>query len=121
MSTVTKAYLTNILVNQIGLNYRESSEMVEAFFESIASALEEGEEVKLCGYGVFSLRDKEERPGRNLMTGETALVSARRIVVFHPSDGLKTAVARRPAILEKKTDKKKAKAKRTRQLEEILL
>lgn len=97
MNTVTKAALAQTLNHRIGLTLRESKLMVEAFFEEIVTTLEEGEEVKLCGFGIFSLRNKEERPGRNLVTGEFAVVCARRIVVFHPSRSLKQAITKRPA------------------------
>lgn len=89
--TLTKADLTQRIADAIGLNKREASEMVEAFFEEIAAALASGEEVKLSGFGSFQLRQKGARPGRNPKTGETAVVRARRVVVFHPSHKLKGA------------------------------
>ena len=71
--------------------------MVEAFFAEIASCLEAGEEVKLAGFGVFNVRDKPERPGRNPKSGESIPVLARRVVTFHPSQSLKDAVEERAA------------------------
>ncbi|MGS3541645.1 HU family DNA-binding protein [Klebsiella pneumoniae] len=44
-------------------------ELVELFFEEIRRALENGEQVKLSGFGNFDLRDKNQRPGRNPKTG----------------------------------------------------
>ena len=70
-STLTKAELTELLYEQVGLNKREAKEMVETFFEEICSALERGEMVKLSGFGNFQLRDKPQRPGRNPRTGPT--------------------------------------------------
>ncbi|NMG42281.1 integration host factor subunit alpha [Aromatoleum toluvorans] len=67
--------------------------MVEAFFEEIFASLEAGEDVKLSGFGGFQLREKPERPGRNPKTGETARVTARRFVTFHPSQKLKLKVS----------------------------
>ncbi|WP_018991708.1 integration host factor subunit alpha [Aromatoleum toluclasticum] len=90
--TLTKADLTQRIADAIGLNKREASEMVEAFFEEIAAALAGGEDVKLSGFGSFQLRQKGARPGRNPKTGETAVVRARRVVVFHRSNKLKGAV-----------------------------
>ncbi|MGN0917522.1 MAG: integration host factor subunit alpha, partial [Oxalobacter sp.] len=69
-STLTKAELTELLYEQVGLNKREAKEMVETFFEEISRALERGETVKLSGFGNFQLRDKPQRPGRNPRTGE---------------------------------------------------
>lgn len=91
-STLTKAELTELLYEQVGLNKREAKEMVETFFEEICSALERGEMVKLSGFGNFQLRDKPQRPGRNPRTGEEIPITARRVVTFHASQKLKSMV-----------------------------
>jgi len=49
----------------VGLNKREAKDMVESFFEEVRLALENGDGVKLSGFGNFQLRDKPQRPGRN--------------------------------------------------------
>lgn len=90
--TLTKADLAVKLYEQVGLNNREAKEMVETFFKEISDCLVRGEEVKLAGFGVFNMRDKPERPGRNPKTGEEIPISARRVVTFHPSGCLKNAV-----------------------------
>ena len=76
--------------------------MVEAFFSEISSCLISGEEVKLSGFGNFSLRDKPVRPGRNPKTGESAIISARRVVTFHASAKLKERLER--VVLAKAKD-----------------
>ena len=83
--TLTKAELAEILVTRIGLNARESKDMVDSFFDEIKDALAEGTTVKLSGFGRFELRDKSQRPGRNPKTGEDVPISARRVVTFHSS------------------------------------
>lgn len=98
--TITKAELANLLVERMGLNFREAKDMVEAFYKEIADSLERGEEVKLSGFGVFSMRDKPERPGRNPKTGEEIPISARRVVTFHPSNNLRAAVEASPWLAE---------------------
>lgn len=90
--TLTKADLADTLFDKVGLNQRESKEMVEALFKEISDCLERGEEVKLAGFGVFNIRDKPERPGRNPKTGEEIPITARRVVTFHASGCLKDAV-----------------------------
>ena len=90
--TITKADLADQLYEKVGFNNREAKEMVEAFFQEISDCLEREEEVKLAGFGVFSVRDKPERPGRNPKTGEEVVISARRVVTFHASGSLKNAV-----------------------------
>lgn len=91
-NTLTKAELSSMLFEQVGLNKREAKEIVDEFFEVIGSVLERGEEVKLSGFGSFQLREKKQRPGRNPKTGETIPISARRVVVFHASQKLKDQV-----------------------------
>jgi integration host factor subunit alpha len=96
--TITKADLATLLHENLGVNKREAAEIVMAFFDEISSELEKGETVKLSGFGVFCLRNKNSRPGRNPKTGEMIPVSARRVVMFHPSHILKGLVhEHRPA------------------------
>ena len=89
---MTKAELADLLFEKVGLNKREAKDLVESFFEEVRLALENGEEVKLSGFGNFQLRDKPQRPGRNPKTGEEIPITARRVVTFHPSQKLKSMV-----------------------------
>jgi integration host factor subunit alpha len=90
--TLTKADMVEHLYDEIGLNKREAKDLVEMFFEEIKLSLEEGENVKLSGFGNFVLRDKNSRPGRNPKTGEEVEVSERRVVTFRPGQKLKSRV-----------------------------
>src|SRR5882762_9770034 len=90
--TLTKAELADMLFEKVGLNKREAKDMVETFFEEIRLALENGESVKLSGFGNFQLRNKPQRPGRNPKTGEEIPITARRVVTFHASQKLKALV-----------------------------
>lgn len=90
---LTKAELIDMLSSDLGLNLRESRELVEAFFEEIRQSLADGIPVKLSGFGNFGLRDKKERPGRNPKTGKEMPVLARRVVTFHAGQKLKSKVA----------------------------
>jgi len=89
---LTKADIVERLHEEIGLNKREAKDFVELFFEELRSTLEQGEEIKLSGFGNFSLRDKGERPGRNPKTGEEIPVTARRVVTFRSGQKLKSMV-----------------------------
>ena len=88
-SALTKAQLAEMLFEQIGLNKRESKDMVDAFFDVISAELVAGGEVKLSGFGNFQMRVKAPRPGRNPRTGELIPIAARRVVTFHASQKLK--------------------------------
>lgn len=90
--SLTKAEIANRLFDEVGLNKREAKEFVDSYFEIIKNALEEGENVKLSGFGNFQLRDKKERPGRNPKTGEEIPISARRVVTFRPGQKLRARV-----------------------------
>lgn len=90
--TLTKAEIADSLFEQIGLNKRESREIVDLFFEEIRSALESGQNIKLSGFGNFTLRDKKPRPGRNPKTGEEIPITARRVVTFRSGQKLKSKV-----------------------------
>ena len=88
-TTLTKAELADLLFAKVGLNKREAKDMVEAFFEEIRSQLEQGESVKLSGFGNFQLRDKPQRPGRNPKTGEQVHVPPKKIPYFKPGKHLR--------------------------------
>ena len=85
--TITKNSLVNLLHDEVGLNKREAKEFIETFFEAIKLELENGNDVKISGFGNFNLRDKAARPGRNPKTGEDVTISERRVVTF--KSGLK--------------------------------
>ncbi|MCC2615887.1 integration host factor subunit alpha [Aestuariibacter halophilus] len=89
---LTKADMAEHLFEKLGMNKRDAKELVEAFFEEVREALEQGEQVKLSGFGNFDLRQKNERPGRNPKTGEDIPIKARRVVTFRPGQKLKSRV-----------------------------
>lgn len=98
MTALTKAVLAEYISDQVGINKREAKDLVEITFEEIRLALENGEEVKISGFGNFNLKDKKGRPGRNPRTGEVVPVTPRRVVTFKASQKLK-------ALVEKSSDK----------------
>ena len=90
--TLTKAELAELLFDRLGLNKRESKDMVEAFFDIVHGTLVDGRDVKLSGFGNFNIRRKAPRPGRNPRTGEAIPIKARNVVTFHASHKLKAIV-----------------------------
>jgi integration host factor subunit alpha len=90
--TLTKAELSELLFDRLGLNKRESKDMVEAFFAIVHDTLVQGHDVKLSGFGNFHVRRKSPRPGRNPRTGEAIPIKARKVVTFHASHKLKSIV-----------------------------
>jgi integration host factor subunit alpha len=74
------------------LSRKTVQELFEADVEEIKSELVKGESVKLRNFGVFSVRSKKERMGRNPKTGEQAIITKRRVVTFRPSDAMKRRI-----------------------------
>ncbi len=89
---LTKAQLAELLFEQIGLNKRESKDMIDAFFDLISDSLVDGQDVKISSFGNFQIRTKAPRPGRNPRTGESIPIKARRVVTFHASHKLKALI-----------------------------
>ena len=90
--TITKDSLVEMVHNEIGLNKREAKELIESFFEQIKKSLEEGNDIKLSGFGNFNLRDKAPRPGRNPKTGVTYKISDRNVISFRASKKLRESL-----------------------------
>ena len=89
---LTKAEMAERLYEDVGLNKREAQESVDAFFDALREALEQGRQIKLSGFGNFDLRRKNQRPGRNPKTGQQIPISARTVVTFRPGQKLKERV-----------------------------
>ena len=89
---LTKAEMAERLYEDVGLNKREAKEFVDAFFDVLREALQQGRQVKLSGFGNFDLRRKNERPGRNPKTGEEVPIEPRRVLTFRPSHIMKDRV-----------------------------
>ncbi len=88
-STVTKADIVEKVYETIGFSKKEASELVELVFNELKHTLQNGEKVKISGFGNFVVRGKNERIGRNPQTGEQIKISARRVLTFRPSQVLK--------------------------------
>ena len=88
-STVTKADIVEKVYETIGFSKKEASELVELVFLELKKTLQNGEKVKISGFGNFVVRGKSERIGRNPQTGEQIKISARRVLTFRPSQVLK--------------------------------
>ncbi len=88
-STVTKADIVEKVYEKIGFSKKEASELVEMVFNSLKNTLQNGDKVKISGFGNFMVRGKNERVGRNPQTGEQIKISARRVLTFRASQVLK--------------------------------
>jgi len=93
-ATVTRADLCEAVHEEVGLTRQDCGELVERVLELMALALEQGEQVKLSGFGVFQVRAKNARMGRNPKTGEPAAIEPRRVIGFRASQVMKARVDR---------------------------
>lgn len=96
MATVTRARLSEAVCREVGLSRDESARLVASVLDKIAQRLSDGEPVKISSFGSFSVRRKGERVGRNPKTGDEALISSRRVVVFRASHMLRNRVGGDP-------------------------
>ena len=90
--TITRADLAEAVYGTVGLSRTESAELVERVLELIGDALITGSNVKLSSFGSFQVRSKNERIGRNPKTGEEVPILPRQVLVFKPSNVLKSKI-----------------------------
>ena len=90
---LTKADIANKVARELEVQLHVARELVDAFFADIKDKLQEGDSVKLSGFGNFETRDKAARPGRNPKTGEIVPIEARRVVTFKPGQKLKMIIS----------------------------
>lgn len=90
--TLTRADLAESLHRQVGLSRADSARMVEQILTRMCGALEQGENVKISGFGTFVLRDKGERVGRNPKTGVEVPIAPRRVLTFRASQMMRDRI-----------------------------
>ena len=89
------ALTKNDLINAVaahGLSKRQSASVVESLFDIIFRCFEKSEDVKIVGFGHFRIRRKASRRGRNPQTGDSIEITARKVLTFKPSKGLKQRI-----------------------------
>ena len=74
------------------LSKADAAKAVDGVFDSITSALRSGSEVRLVGFGTFSVANRKATTGRNPRTGEAIQIPASKQPKFKAGKGLKTAV-----------------------------
>ena len=89
---MNKQDLIGSVADQGGLTKADASKAVEAVFDAITEALKKGDEVRLVGFGTFSVSQRKASTGRNPRTGETMAIKASTQPKFKAGKGLKDAV-----------------------------
>ena len=89
---MTKADIVEKIYSATDLTKKDATEIVESVFALVKSTLETGEKIKISGFGIFEVKEKIARRGRNPQTGGTIEISARRVLTFKPSQILKKSL-----------------------------
>jgi integration host factor subunit alpha len=89
---MTKADIVERIYEKVGFSKKEATDIVESIFEIIKKRLEDGEKVKISGFGNFVINTKRPRKGRNPQTGEEIVITGRRVLSFKPSPVLKKSI-----------------------------
>lgn len=87
-----KTDLINAVAEAGELTKKQATLAVDAVFESILGALQNGDKVQLIGFGNFEVRERAARKGRNPQTGEEIEIAASKVPAFKPGKALKDAV-----------------------------
>ena len=89
---MNKAELISAVAAKTGLSKKDSEKAINATFDTITSSLEAGEKIQLVGFGVFDVKERGARVGRNPKTKEEIEIPASRVPVFKAGKALKDSV-----------------------------
>ncbi len=89
---MNKNDLVSAVSNSAGLSKADATKAVESVFDRITGQLRVGNEVRLIGFGTFSVADRKATTGRNPQTGAPIYIPARRQAKFKAGKALKAAV-----------------------------
>ena len=90
--TVTKAHIVENLFAKNIFTKTESAQIIETLFEIVKDSLERSEDVLISGFGKFSVKDKNQRRGRNPQTGNPIILAPRKVVTFKCSGVLRERI-----------------------------
>ena len=96
--TVTRALLGEAVYQEVGLSRNESADLLESVLNFMTESLIDNKTVKISSFGSFSVRQKGQRIGRNPKTGEEVPILPRKVLVFRPSQVLKSRINRRSNV-----------------------
>ena len=89
---MTKADLVELTFEKVGYSKKDVAQVIDQVFETIKGTLETGVQVKISGFGNFTVRHKRARRGRNPQTGAEITIGERDVMTFKASQLLKKAV-----------------------------
>ncbi len=89
---VNKNDLVSAVANSAGLSKSDAAKAVDGVFEAITGALKGGDEVRLVGFGTFSVAARAASEGRNPRTGDKITIPASKLPKFKAGKGLRDTV-----------------------------
>ncbi|MCE5169567.1 HU family DNA-binding protein [Paenibacillus profundus] len=89
---MNKSELISEVAESTELSKKDVTKVVDAVFEAISTALQNGDKVQLVGFGNFEVRERSARKGRNPQTGEEIEIAASKIPAFKPGKALKDGI-----------------------------
>ena len=89
---MNKTELIERVAEEAGVSEGEAQRYFGAFERVVTEALKSGEEVRITGFGKFSVRERKAREGRNPRTGEKIKIAAQRVPAFSAGNALKEAL-----------------------------
>lgn len=90
---MNKAELISATAEKAGLSKKDSEKAVNAAIETIIASLKAGDKVQLVGFGVFEVKQRAARLGRNPKTKEQINIPASKVPQFKPGKALKEAIS----------------------------
>ncbi len=90
---MNKQELINEISKKTGLTKKDSTAALDAFIEAVKASLKKGSDVRLVGFGTFTVRKRKAKKGRNPRTGEEIKIPAKKVPAFRPASELKKLVA----------------------------
>jgi len=90
---MTKRELVIRVANKLGMTQSDVAKIIEGTFEAISESLARSERWELRDFGVFEVKVRASRIGRNPRTGDQVPVPERRVVTFRPGKKMKELVS----------------------------
>ena len=91
---MNKTELVAVVAEKSGITKKDAERVVRATFETITAQLMKGEKVQISGFGIFEVKEREARVGRNPRTKEAIAIPASKDPSFKASKALKDTIAK---------------------------
>ncbi len=91
---MNKTELIAAVAEKTGLTKKDAERVVSATFETVTATIKKGEKVSISGFGIFEVKSREARVGRNPRTKEEIKIPATKLPAFKASKTLKDSIAK---------------------------